>query len=133
MILKTIAGYEGIYSIREDGMVRAHDRISPKGFLQKARWFKPCKNREGGYWHVKIQTPDGRKTAYLHRLVAEAFIPNPLNLPQVNHIDGNKDNNHYSNLEWCTQEDNNLHAKDTGLLRHVTTSNRNLFLISKFA
>lgn len=64
-----------------------------------------------GYYSVGIR----RKTYMVHRLVAQAFIPNPENKPCVNHIDGNKLNNHVSNLEWCTVQENNLHARQTGL------------------
>ncbi len=64
-----------------------------------------------GYFSVGIR----RKTFMVHRLVALAFIPNPEQKPYVNHIDGNKLNNHVSNLEWCTVKENNLHARQTGL------------------
>jgi len=60
-----------------------------------------------GYARVKF----GSKYYAVHRLVAQAFIPNPDNLPQVNHKDGNKDNNHVSNLEWCTLQYNMKHAE----------------------
>jgi len=64
-----------------------------------------------GYQTVVIR----RKTHMIHRLVAQAFIPNPDKKPCVNHIDGNKLNNHVSNLEWCSVQENNLHARQTGL------------------
>ena len=70
-----------------------------------------------GYVRVKI-TFDGRKDNRLvsiHRLVANAFIPNPDHKPDVNHIDGNKSNNDVSNLEWCTKSENIQHAMRTGL------------------
>lgn len=64
-----------------------------------------------GYHRVNIATTHVR----VHRLVAYLYCPNPDNKPHVNHIDGNKSNNHYSNLEWCTQSENMIHAYDTGL------------------
>lgn len=56
-----------------------------------------------------------QKTYQVHRLVAKAFIPNPDNLPIINHKDANRSNNHYSNLEWCTQQQNVHHAIKMGL------------------
>lgn len=63
---------------------------------------------------------DNRKTGtrFIHRMVATAFIPNPLNLPQVNHIDYNKFNFAIDNLEWCTQEQNMRHAVENRLIPH---------------
>ena len=69
-----------------------------------------------GYQKVLIYyKPGKRKQVSIHRLVACAFIPNPNNLPQVNHIDGNKKNNNIDNLEWVTSSENVKHAFDTGL------------------
>lgn len=61
----------------------------------------------------------------VHRLVAKAFIPNQDNKPEVNHIDGNKQNNHVSNLEWCTRRENQLHAYRTSLRTNEGDSNPN--------
>ena len=81
-----------------------------------------------GYPSVTIQRGDLRKTIYVHRLVAGAFVPNPEGKPEVNHIDGDKSNNHVSNLEWCTRQENIEHAWRTGLSRspcHVGELNPN--------
>lgn len=73
----------------------------------------------GGYKSVQIFN----KNYYIHRLVAQAFIPNPENKPCVNHIDGNKKNNNVNNLEWCTYSENNRHAYQTGLKKpNIKTS-----------
>ena len=66
-----------------------------------------------GYLRISAH---GVKPRFIHRLVAIHFIPNPDNLPQVNHIDGNKLNNKLNNLEWCTDSDNKKHAYKTGLM-----------------
>lgn len=70
-----------------------------------------------GYHRVSIHCKDGRKTCLLHRMVALEHIPNPGNLPQVNHLDGNKSNNNVSNLEWTTGKDNVKHSVTTGLVK----------------
>lgn len=76
-----------------------------------------------GYHEVQLCGFIQKLRAKVHRLVAEVFIPNPLNLPQVNHIDGNKQNNHVSNLEWCTPKDNLKHARENGLNSSKPTPN----------
>lgn len=68
-----------------------------------------------GYLQVNLDFNGKNKTKKVHRLVAKAFIPNIENKPQVNHIDGNKKNNHINNLEWCTNRENVQHAFDIGL------------------
>ena len=68
-----------------------------------------------GYCQVQKTINGKRKTLLIHRLVAKAFIPNPDNLPEVNHKDGNKANNQSFNLEWCTRRQNAKHAVDSGL------------------
>ena len=69
-----------------------------------------------GYLKTNISICGKLKTVFIHRVVAELFIPNPNNLPIVNHIDGNKENNIVTNLEWCTYKYNSNHAKKLGLL-----------------
>lgn len=84
--------------------------------------YKPLKEKiingtitRHGYITMDIEIFGKRKKKLLHRLVADILLPNPDNLPFINHIDGNKLNNHLSNFEWCTQRDNMLHAHRTGL------------------
>lgn len=76
----------------------------------------------GGYPEVKLCLGKKRIGKYIHRLLAEHFIPNPLNKPQVHHKDGNKSNNNLMNLEWVSQRDNLIHAIDTGLRNYLSSS-----------
>lgn len=70
-----------------------------------------------GYEYVTLRLNHKKRSFRVHRLVAEAFVPNPNNLPEVNHIDGNKTNNKSTNLEWCSHRDNIEHALNTGLIK----------------
>ena len=92
-IWKDIEGYEGLYQVSNVGRVRSFkykkERILKQGITRK------------GYKSVILYTNNSPKHYTIHRLVANAFIPNPDNLPQVNHKDENKTNNCMENLEWC--------------------------------
>lgn len=101
--LKVLDLFSG-YTIREDGQV-----FSRFGRLVK---HQPSNS---GYIRVELWRSGVGKKYLLHRLLAEAFIQNPENKPQVNHIDGNKTNNSLSNLEWVTQSENQKHAYRIGL------------------
>lgn len=95
--MKDIAGYEGLYAITSCGKVWSY---------RNECFLKP-KIRGRGYLTVNLWKDGVFKTKKIHRLVAEAFIPNPDNLPQVNHRDENKTNNCLQNLEWCDAKYNN--------------------------
>lgn len=111
---KSIKGYEGIYEVSNLGNVRnikpRYKHINPNGLL------KPVKLNTG-YLGVSLINKDKvRKEHRIHRLVAEAFIPNIDNKPQVNHIDNNRANNSVENLEWVTYKENLVHAQKQGRL-----------------
>lgn len=99
---KVIVGFPN-YSISDDGRVRNN---------KTGKILTPSPD-SNGYLSVGLSRDGKRTTQRVHRLVAEAFIPNPLNLHDINHKDGNKNNNHSSNLEYCTHSYNMLHSYRT--------------------
>lgn len=102
-IWKDIIGYEGLYQISNFGNIRSNNILKKQRIAGK------------GYKSITLHKKGKRNYFFIHRLVAEHFIPNPNNYPQVNHIDGNKTNNHVDNLEWCNNSQNMKHAYDNGL------------------
>ena len=104
---KVIEGTNGKIEVSDDGRVRSLLRGEP--YILKS-----TKDKKG-YHRLGITVNRVKKTYKVHREVAKAFIPNPDNLPQVNHKDGNKDNNSVSNLEWVTNKQNANHAIANGL------------------
>lgn len=109
-IWKDVVGFEGYYQVSNLGRVRSLDRFitDKRGLKRNHKGFvKKLTPGNHGYMTAGL-CRNGKNTQWLvHRLVAEAFIPNKEKLPFINHKDEVKDNNHVSNLEWCTQEYNN--------------------------
>ena len=91
-----IIGYEGKYKIYEDGRVWSYKR----------EIFRKPSTHKDGYYKLVLTKDKKEKTFLLHRLLALHFIPNPLNLPEVDHIDRNRQNNDLSNLQWITHQGN---------------------------
>ena len=108
-MFKDIKGYEGLYKIDDKGNVYSCITNSSrrKGIM------KP--QSKNGYLTIGLYKDKKYKNYLIHRLVAQAFISNPNNLKEVNHIDGNKHNNRVQNLEWCTGSQNVKHSYEHGL------------------
>ncbi len=107
-VWKDIRGYEGLYQVSDFGNVKSLERKSWNGykwFIKKEKILKP-RPLKSGYLRVSLCKDGIAKDYLVHRLVAIAFIPNPDNLPKVNHKDENKENNCYFNLEWCDSKYN---------------------------
>lgn len=102
---KDIQGYEGLYQVSNLGRVKGIDRISANGSHLKEKILSQ-KHTTKGYLRVIFCKNNKVKYFLVHRLVAEEFILNPNNLPQVNHIDENKTNNQVDNLAWVTSKEN---------------------------
>lgn len=114
---ENIEGYEGQYEVSDHGRVRSIERIvTHKSMsLKKIPSIERKFEKPTGYCSVILIKKAKRNHLLVHRLVAMAFIPNPENKEQVNHKDGNKRNNHVSNLEWMTRSENVRHAHAIGL------------------
>jgi len=122
-IWKTIPGFEN-YQISNYGNVKSITRfvvLYHGGVCQKPERLLKQQNDKQGYKVVTLKQNGIQKNKTIHRLVATIFINNPSNLPEVNHEDGIKSNNHYSNLTWCTRLENQNHAVLNGLITPAST------------
>ena len=108
--MKDIIGYENLYAVTEDGQVWSY---------KSKKFLKPFDNGHG-YLYVSLLKNNQRKNCRVHRLVAEAFLPNPNNKPQVDHINRNRRQNNVSNLEWVSSSENNKRSRKKGLSKPVT-------------
>lgn len=104
-VWKSVPGYEGIYEVSDQGRVKSLARETNNQYGKTDIIMSPGWS-PNGYYFVTLCKNGVHKNARIHRLVAEAFIPNPGGLPQVNHKDCDRSNNKAENLEWCTAEYN---------------------------
>lgn len=116
-IWKDIKDYEGLYQVSNLGRVKILDRIVTEKNNKRNQFWKghivKATDNGRGYQVVSLRKDGKRNNKYVHRLVAEAFIPNPENKKEVNHKDLNKRNNCLENLEWVSQIENKLHFRST--------------------
>lgn len=115
-IWKDIVGYENLYEVSNLGRVKSKEKLAWNGHHYRKLPSKFRSLRNGEYLDVNLCKYGKVKRLKVHRLVAEAFIPNTENKETVNHIDGNKYNNRVDNLEWNTWSENTRHAIDNGLM-----------------
>lgn len=122
MTFLPVKGYEGLYEVSDQGQVRSLDRIvlarDGASYPFKSRVLKPHPNVE--YLQLSLWKDGVGTSHYVHILVASAHIPNPNQLPEVNHRDGVRFHNFKSNLEWVTSSGNKFHAVQTGLRIYKT-------------
>ena len=129
-VWKDIKDYEGLYQVSNLGNVRSLDKIlkayikNQKNIIRKGKKLKPRYDKKG-YQMVVLYKNGIGKNFKVHRLVAEAFIPNPNNLPQINHKDETKRNNIFTNLEWCDCKYNNNYGN------HKTFGNKKVIMLDK--
>lgn len=132
-IWKPVLGYEHIYVVSNKGVIKSIDHVvqhkDGKKRLQVGRLLKTCVSFKG-YVQVSLSSNGKRFHTGVHRIVAISFIENPHKKSQVNHKDGNKLNNHVSNLEWCTNRENQIHAIKNNLIKHNTCQNHHMSKLS---
>lgn len=128
MQIKTIESYDGLYQISDNGLVISCPRyltdISGRIRFTKGGTLTP-KTHPDGYYFVSLSKDGIATNKYIHRLVAEAFIPNPECKPIVNHINGVKTDNTVENLEWVTISENVNHAYTIGLSTNIGATHKN--------
>lgn len=119
IVWEDVVGYEGLYKVSNNGLIKNVPRVykmkDGRNRTIKGQYMAFMTDKDG-YKRLGLRKNGTQKKFYVHRLVAMAFIPNPEEKPQVNHIDGVKDNNFYKNLEWCTNKENRAHAAKNGLV-----------------
>ena len=117
-IWKDIPGFEGAYQASTLGRIRSLDRTITRGASKrrgpyeaklKGRIIKPVLRKDG---YVVVPLGESLPCNRVHQLIAGTFIPNPENKPMINHKNGDREDNSVNNLEWCTNQENQIHARD---------------------
>jgi hypothetical protein len=119
--IKDVKKFEGNYAVTDHGRVWSYKRN---------KWLKPF-NTGHGYLVVKLSCNGKSEDQKVHRLVGEAFLKNPHNKPQINHKNGNKEDNRVSNLCWSTPRENIQHSCDLGLNSHLRLSLKDKIIVCK--
>lgn len=133
-VWKDVPGYEGYYQASDLGRIRGVTRFVPAGNTKrkiKGKVISQFENNQG-YYRVGLNKNGKTQHKYVHRLVGETFLPNPNRYPTINHKDENPKNNRADNLEWCTQEYNNLYTKEVYGKKPVVGQNIETGKIIKF-
>jgi hypothetical protein len=113
-IYKDIKGYENLYQVSNLGNVKSLPKSNGNGNRERLLKLETINRDHTNYKRVSLSKDGKVKRVQVHRLVAEHFLDNPNNLPFVNHIDNNGENNNSTNLEWCSQKENMQHSSNQG-------------------
>lgn len=122
---RDIEDYEGLYQVSNFGRIKRMRFINNMYNFPQERIMKKSL-KTNGYEIVRLSKRGVKTTFMVHRLVAKAFIDNPSDYLEINHIDGNKTNNSVENLEWCSRSQNELHAWKNGLKKYTELMKINL-------
>ena len=129
-VWKDVKGFEGYYIVSNFGRVKTVERLDTNNHVVKER-IKSTSLTKDGYVKIRLVANGKDVTTRVHRLVAEAFIPNPYNKKTVNHIDGDKTNNCVDNLEWADRSEQLYHAYNSGLRKSKQGSDNTNSKLSK--